>query len=105
MTATEPRLRAHDRQSLLGTQREDSWRDKAACRDTDPDLFFPVGWTGPAEGQIQAAKAICVECTVREPCLDYAVTTNQEGIWGGTDQAERVLLRGERRRRAAEARA
>ena len=41
----------------------DDWRPHAACRDTDPDLFFPVGTTGPALEQIDAAKAVC--CAVR----------------------------------------
>ena len=28
------------------------WRDKAACLTADPELFFPVGNTGPAVDQI-----------------------------------------------------
>jgi WhiB family redox-sensing transcriptional regulator len=33
------------------------WRDKAACLTADPELFFPVGNTGPAVDQIDKAKA------------------------------------------------
>ncbi|HSL27314.1 MAG TPA: WhiB family transcriptional regulator, partial [Acidimicrobiia bacterium] len=35
------------------------WRDLAACRDSEPSLFFPIGSTGPAIDQIAAAKVIC----------------------------------------------
>ena len=40
----------------------EDWRERAACRDTDPDLFFPVGSTGPAVEQIVAAKSVCGTC-------------------------------------------
>jgi WhiB family redox-sensing transcriptional regulator len=72
----------------------DRWRSVASCRDTSPDLFFPVGTTGPALEQIAAAKAVCTECPVQEPCLEFALMTNQDsGIWGGTSEEERRKLR------------
>ena len=35
------------------------WRHHAACLDEDPELFFPIGNTGPALLQIDEAKAVC----------------------------------------------
>lgn len=71
-----------------------SWREHAACKDTDPDLFFPVGSTGPALEQIEAAKAVCNACEAKAPCLEFALATNQEsGVWGGTSEEERRRLR------------
>jgi WhiB family redox-sensing transcriptional regulator len=76
------------------------WRVEAACRRTDPDLFFPVGTTGPALVQIEAAKAVCRSCPVQAPCLEFALTTNQDsGIWGATSEEERRSLRRLRRGR------
>ena len=72
----------------------DDWRDLSACRDTSPDLFFPVGTTGPAIEQIAQAKAVCATCEVQAPCLEYAMVTNQDsGVWGGTSEEERRKLR------------
>ena len=71
-----------------------NWRDNAACRDTDPDLFFPVGTTGLAVEQISAAKAVCATCPVKGPCLEFALITNQDsGVWGGTSEDERRKIR------------
>ncbi len=72
----------------------EGWRDQAACHHIDPGLFFPAGRNGVAVDQIQAAKAICRSCPVQQPCLQFALETNQEaGIWGGTDEDERRRLR------------
>jgi WhiB family transcriptional regulator, redox-sensing transcriptional regulator len=89
--------------SLALSAADDSWRDHALCRDTDPDLFFPVGTTGLALVQIEQAKRVCRQCPVTETCLDYALATNQDsGVWGGLSEEERRVIR---RRRAAAARA
>ena len=73
---------------------EGDWRQFAACRSTEPDLFFPVGTTGPAVDQIESAKRVCRTCEVQEICLDFALATNQEsGVWGATSEEERRKLR------------
>ncbi len=70
------------------------WRQLSTCRDSDPDLFFPIGTTGQALDQIERAVAICGACTVREECLHYALETNQEaGVWGGFAEDDRRRLR------------
>ena len=81
------------------------WQDHAACRDYDNVLFF--GEEGESELEKQArearAKAICQTCPVREPCLEFAMETNQKyGIWGGHTDKERASLK---RRRARARRA
>jgi WhiB family transcriptional regulator, redox-sensing transcriptional regulator len=75
------------------------WRTRAACTDEDPELFFPVGTTGPAIEQAEEAKRVCIRCEVREPCLEFALATNQDaGIWGGLTEDERRSLKRQRQR-------
>jgi WhiB family redox-sensing transcriptional regulator len=80
--------------SLALANADYSWRTRAICRDTDPDLFFPVGTTGQALVQIARAKEVCGECPVQNDCLEYALETNQDaGIWGGLDEEQRRNIR------------
>lgn len=66
------------------------WRKDAQCRAYDPELFFPVGTSGPAQVQTEEAKAVCVFCPVQTECLAWAFETGQDhGVWGGMSEAER----------------
>src|SRR4051794_20510989 len=66
------------------------WRHRSACLDEDPELFFPIGNTGPAILQIEEAKAVCRRCEVREQCLQWALEAGQDhGGWGGLSGGER----------------
>lgn len=66
------------------------WRSQAACRDVDPELFFPVADSGPlVEWQVQEAKAVCDGCPVRAECLAFALRALTDGIAGGLTPAER----------------
>jgi hypothetical protein len=57
---------------------------RGACRDEDPEIFFPIAEQGPALAQVSAAKAVCLRCAVSTACLSFGLQTSQEGIWGGT---------------------
>ncbi|GAA2305268.1 WhiB family transcriptional regulator [Streptomyces kunmingensis] len=76
------------------------WLERAACVGEDPELFFPVGSTGPALLDVHEAKAVCERCPVMSECLEYALRTGQTtGVWGGTSETERTpMLRAYRRR-------
>lgn len=73
-----------------------AWRQRAACRGVDPDIFYPV-----SDEDAEDAKAICGQCPVQELCLDWALTNREkEGVWGGaTERERRRIIR--RRRRSA----
>jgi WhiB family redox-sensing transcriptional regulator len=73
--------------------RRPDWRDYAACRDADPELFFPDGDIRSARARVQKAKLICRGCPVRATCLRWALASGQEaGIWGGLTEDQRRRL-------------
>jgi len=70
------------------------WRHEAACREVDPELFFPIGNTGPALLQIDEAKQVCRRCSVMDECLRWAIDSGQDaGVWGGMSEDERRALK------------
>jgi len=70
------------------------WRHRAACLTEDPELFFPIGSSGPALAQVEVAKRICMRCDVREQCLAWALENGQDhGVWGGLSEDERRALK------------
>jgi WhiB family redox-sensing transcriptional regulator len=75
-----------------------AWLDRAACRNSDPERFFPESGE---QAKAAEAKAICSGCEVRDHCLDLAVKAaggidQDHGVFGGTLPAERSRLRGNR---------
>jgi WhiB family redox-sensing transcriptional regulator len=70
------------------------WRHAAACREVDPELFFPIGNSGPALLQIEEAKQVCRRCSVMDECLRWAIDSGQDaGVWGGMSEDERRTLK------------
>ncbi|TKG61568.1 WhiB family transcriptional regulator [Prauserella endophytica] len=68
-----------------------TWRNQAACRNEDPELFYPLPASDASESH---AKSICQTCPVSNNCLIEALTSGApDGIWGGLNDAERRNLK------------
>ena len=81
MTARPPRHRTLAAPARFAAR----WRELAACRGADLEVFFPG--RGESAGP---ARQVCAACPVRQPCLDYAITNRiTHGIWGGLTERER----------------
>lgn len=74
-----------------------------------PDVFFPEDW-GSGEiyrhenyfDAVRTAKTYCGRCPIRELCLEYAMSANEQyGVWGGMSAAERRAMRRASRYREA----
>lgn len=74
-----------------------AWADQAACKGEDPAMFFPD--TGGLSAQrysdavMEIPRAICPQCPVFVACHAWAVKNETEGIWAGTDPAQRRRIR------------
>lgn len=71
------------------TGSDNTWSRRAACRDADPELFFPISTTGPLLLQVEEAKKVCRHCAVISECLGWALQFDEKGVWGCTTEEER----------------
>lgn len=75
------------------------FKDNPACAETDPELFFPqeiTDSTGNLRSKyynLAAAKKICDGCPLKMACLEYALNNIEIGVWGGTTEEQRNLMR------------
>jgi WhiB family redox-sensing transcriptional regulator len=77
------------RRTLVDT----NWMVKGKCRDFPPETFFPSDGVG-----VEVARKICADCTVKSPCLEYALANRIEhGVWGGASERERRRIARQRR--------
>ena len=69
------------------------WQEHSLCKTAQNlQLFFPE-----RGGSSKPARTVCGLCPVKEQCLEYALNNKEaHGIWGGTSDRERRLIRKER---------
>lgn len=69
---------------------------KANCRGKDVTIFYPPAPNISHKSTTQSteqAKVLCSECEVIKGCLEYALRFEPLGVWGGTTETEREVLR------------
>ena len=72
------------------------WMESAVCAEIGVEVFFPVKGDTKTSHR---AKAICRTCPVITDCLEHVLSLplaggfHPLGVWGGTTEAERRLLR------------
>ena len=80
------------RRSITQHQPEDRWQDHSLCRGKSIDLFF-LKRGEPVSPEV---RELCRNCPVRTECLEHALHHERFGVWGGSTESEREVLRRER---------
>uniref|UniRef100_UPI0034E28729 WhiB family transcriptional regulator n=1 Tax=Mycobacterium sp. OAE908 TaxID=2817899 RepID=UPI0034E28729 len=68
------------------------WHDRARCKGMPSSVFYPPeDIVGISRRHYEdAAKRICLECPVLDPCRNHAVAAQERfGIWGATTPYDR----------------
>ena len=64
------------------------WRSRSACKDVDPELFFPDAGPPP-----RSVARICQRCPVLITCTFDALRRNDLGYQAGMSKMERDRVR------------
>ena len=72
--------------------------EEPACAEIGGDLWFPDKNEDTRE--MRMAKQLCLSCTHKTECLEWAVKNEMFGIWGGKSAVERKNIRRMRAKRA-----
>lgn len=71
------------------------WMAFALCRLEGHDIsrfFSETGRSAEDQAVTMEAKSVCLRCSVRSDCLDYALRMNEFGVWGATTRDERLFF-------------
>lgn len=69
------------------------------CAEVGVELFFPEKNEDTIE--MKMAKQLCLSCTHKNECLEWAIINEMHGIWGGKSAVERKRIRSMRRKKSA----
>ena len=74
---------------------ETAWTLDAVCAyEAAPDGTYDPMFPNPEDEQTEAyAKSLCARCPVKSECLATALDRNEQGVWGGTTQDERRVMK------------
>lgn len=64
------------------------WQTQAACQTMPGDVFYPEP-DATGEHVEAAALTMCNGCRVRSSCRATALLDGEQGVWGGTTEADR----------------
>ena len=73
--------------------------EEPACAEIGSDFWFPEKAEDSYE--IRTAKKLCGSCTHKSECLEWGISNEAFGIWGGLTAKERQRIRTMRKRKSA----
>lgn len=72
-----------------GAANGEDWRSRGICAQVGGDTWFPE-----RGGSTKEAKRVCHGCSVKDECLEWALTNDERfGVWGGVSERERRALK------------
>ena len=75
-----------------GINNAPSFDGSQPCRSLDLATFFPDDRVEEMKA-VREIKAVCRTCSFQTACLEWAVNYSERGIWAGTTEEERRLMR------------